>query len=79
MFYFTKYINIQIFIISFLIGLCFIYVLGPEKKNIYIYPNLDNINKILFKDKTDSCFYFKPEEVDCTKNKSLIDKIPLQF
>ena len=42
-----KYMSIPIFIASFLIGLIFIYLYGPETKNIYIYPSPDNYKEIL--------------------------------
>lgn len=73
-----NYISVPIFLISFAIGLFFIYILGPEMKTIYIYPSPENIDKILFKDKADNCFYFKEQNVECPKNKSLISKIPIQ-
>jgi hypothetical protein len=72
------YISIPIFLISFAIGLFFIYILGPEMKTIYIYPNPETVDKVLFKDKADNCFYFEEESVDCPTNKSLISSIPIQ-
>jgi len=73
-----KYVSIPIFLISFTIGLFFIYVLGPEIKTIYIYPSPENVDKILFKDKADNCFYFEEQEVKCPKDEKLISKIPMQ-
>lgn len=73
-----NYISIPIFLISFSIGLFFIYILGPEMKTIYIYPSPENVDKILFKDKADNCFYFEETPVKCPNNESLISKIPIQ-
>ncbi len=67
-----------IFLLSFSIGLFFIYILGPEIKKIYIYPSPENVDKILFKDKAENCFYFNEENVECPKDESLISKIPIQ-
>jgi len=72
------YISFPIFIISFAIGLFFVYILGPEKKIIYIYPSPENINKILFKDKANNCFSFKEQEVQCPQDEGLISQIPIQ-
>ena len=72
------YISFPIFIISFAIGFFFVYILGPEKKIIYIYPSPENINKILFKDKADNCFSFQEEEVPCPEDEGLISQIPMQ-
>jgi hypothetical protein len=73
-----NYISLPVFLISFAIGLFFIYILGPEIKTILVYPSPENIDKILFKDKADNCFYFEESQVECPKDTSLISKIPIQ-
>lgn len=73
-----NYISIPIFLISFAIGIFFVYILGPEIKTVFIYPSPENVDKILFKDKADNCFSFQEEIVDCPKDESLISKIPMQ-
>lgn len=73
-----NYISFPIFLLSFAIGLFFVYILGPEMKTIYIYPSPENINNLLFKDKADNCFYFQEEIVECPKDETLISKIPIQ-
>jgi len=72
------YISLPVFLISFAVGLFFIYILGPEMKTIYIYPSPENVNRVLFKDKADNCFYFEEEAVECPKDESLISHIPIQ-
>lgn len=73
-----NYISIPVFIISFAIGLFFVYVLGPEMKKILIYPSPENVDNVLFKDNADNCFYFKPVEVSCPSDESKITSIPIQ-
>lgn len=74
----VNYISIPIFLISFTIGLFFIYILGPEMKTIYIYPSPENTNKVLFKDKADNCFYFDEKIVNCPNDKDIFN-IPIQI
>ena len=73
-----EYISFPIFLISFAVGIFFVYIYGPEMKTIYIYPSPENINKFLFKDKADNCFSFVANEVECPKYDYMISKIPLQ-
>jgi hypothetical protein len=73
-----NYISIPIFLISFAIGLFFVYILGPEMKTIYVYPTPENVDKILFKDKADNCFTFQEQVVECPTDESLISSIPIQ-
>lgn len=74
-----NYISIPVFLISFVIGLFFVYIFGPEMKTIYIYPSPENVDKILFKDKADNCFRFEPQETECPKDASLLSSIPIQI
>jgi len=73
-----NYISLPVFLVSFSIGLFFVYILGPETKTIFIYPTPENVNKVLFKDKANNCFSFEQEFVDCPKSDFLISKIPMQ-
>ena len=54
-----NYISLHVFLVSFAIGLFFMYILGPNMKKIIIYPSPENVDKVLFKDNADNCFYFK--------------------
>ena len=73
-----KYISLPVFIISFAIGLLFVYMLGPEQKTIYVYPTPENVDKMLFKDKANNCFRFEEESIDCPSDPSKISDIPMQ-
>jgi len=73
-----KYISLQVFLISFAIGVFFIYILGPDMKTIYIYPTPENVDKFLFMDKADNCFKYDAMEVKCPTDRNLLNEIPLQ-
>ena len=73
-----NYISIPVFLVSFAIGLFFIYVLGPKMKKILIYPSPENVDKVLFKDNADNCFLYKQVEVKCPSDESKITRIPIQ-
>jgi len=74
----SKYISIKIFLISFIVGMFFIYIIGPDNKIVYIYPTPDNIDKIQYKDHADNCFVYNKTEVTCPTKDYLIQKIPVQ-
>ena len=74
----TKFFDGKAFVISLAIGIFFVYISAPENQVIYIYPNPENTNKYLYKDKTDTCYKFSPKQVECPEKKSLIMKYPIQ-
>jgi hypothetical protein len=74
----SKYLSLPIFLISFALGLFFVYILGPESKTIYIYPNPQNYMNIQYKDAVDQCFEFKPVETTCPINPFSLKTVPIQ-
>ena len=75
---FTKYICLYTFLISFSIGLFFIYILGPDVKTIYVYPSLNNYLKYQYKDKSDQCFEYSANEIKCPMMPFMVKTIPIQ-
>jgi hypothetical protein len=74
----TKYINVPVFIISFAIGLFFVYATVGDMRTIYIYPSPENAELMLYRDKASQCFAFEQKEVECPVNPMEIAKIPTQ-
>ncbi len=74
----SKYINIPVFIISFAIGMLFVYLYTDEKRVIYVYPTPETVDKLQYKDSTGACFHFKQMEVECPKKSSDLAKLPVQ-
>lgn len=73
-----KFLNFPAFIISLALGLFVSYTFHSNYEEIHVYPNLNNINDILYKDKANQCFKFKAEKIECPKDPKEITKIPIQ-
>jgi hypothetical protein len=73
-----SYINFPYFIISFALGLFLVYIHGEDVKVIKVYPNPSNVETILYKDSSNSCFKMKPQEVRCPSDISKLFNIPFQ-
>ena len=63
-----KFISIPVFLISFVVGLIFIYIWGEDLHPVYIYPTPENAGEILYKDNADSCYTYKATDAECTYN-----------
>tara|TARA_X000000368_G_scaffold199077_1_gene157170 strand:+ start:806 stop:1039 length:234 start_codon:yes stop_codon:yes gene_type:complete len=71
-----KILNFKIFLLSFILGIVFIY-LKNEKKHVIIYPTPYNKNKFQFVDKADNCFKYEFEHIKCPSDSNKIKKIPV--
>jgi len=69
------FLNIKAFLISFAIGLFYIYISNPSTKKITVFPTVDNQSKFQFRDKADNCTSFKRVAHECSAD--VID-IPVQ-
>lgn len=73
-----KYIHIPTFIISFAVGMLFVYLYTDDKRTILVYPRPDNIGELAYRDPAGACFYFKQTEVKCPSDAKKIAKMPTQ-
>jgi hypothetical protein len=71
-----KYIYISFFLLSFIVGLIYFYFSEPEKQIIYIHPTPDNVEQNIYKDKSNSCYKYTQEEVECIGD---ISEFPAQI
>ncbi len=67
---FTKYINFKAFLISFSIGLLYIYLTDDYKKIIIVYPTPMNKENKVYVDKANNCFKYNLGETSCSENKN---------
>ena len=70
-------INPFYFIISFAIGLFFVYAITPPPEVIVKFPSPFNAGSITYKDKADTCYVYKADKVACPMDKKLIKPQPL--
>jgi hypothetical protein len=72
-----KFVNIPVFILSFAIGVFFVYLYQPDKRVVYVYPTPESVDLLQYKDATGHCFDFKQTKVKCPADGS-IAKLPPQ-
>jgi hypothetical protein len=72
----TKYINISIFLLTFLIGIIYIYNFDYNRK-VIVNPTPYNIDKIEYKDEAENCYSYKIKDVACPSNKNKIKNLPV--
>lgn len=73
-----KYINFSYFIVSFAIGILFVYINELDPRIIRVYPTPETIDILQYKDKAGVCFEMKQKIVNCPEDKSKINVIPPQ-
>lgn len=73
-----SYISWPAFIISFAIGVFYIYISLPKQRVVTVYPTQDNADFFNFSDKAHNCFKFEQEMKTCPANDDQLKTIPMQ-
>lgn len=63
---------------GFAIGLFCVYVLKPAPVMVIKYPNLDNVETTIYRDRNGTCFKYAVKQVDCDAEEDRIKPYPLQ-
>ena len=74
----SKFMNIPVFVISFAIGVLFVYLYTDTNRTIIVYPTHENYNLLQYRDKVGNCYSIEESEVQCPTDPSLIAKVPAQ-
>ncbi len=74
----TNKIYLNVFLYSLAIGMLLVYLMGADKKVIYVYPNMASYQDIMFQDTSHQCYQYKPVETSCPYDESRIKKLPIQ-
>ena len=69
-------INLPAFIISFLLGILYVYFTSPPQQDIVVYPTDDNKHLFQFRDKINNCFQLKQNIIKCSND---VEEIPIQL
>jgi hypothetical protein len=72
-----KHIVIIPLIIGIVVGIVGVYLVKPDQKIVYKYPNPVEKNKTIYKDKNGVCYTYSAKEKDCDKNESRLKPFPL--
>lgn len=59
-------LNLTALVSSFAIGVLFTYLVTPPPKVIVKFPSPFNAGRILYRDRSDTCYKFKSDAVDCS-------------
>ena len=72
-----NFINPTVFLISFIIGIVFVYILQPEPIVVYKFPNPENSGQLTYQDENKNCYKYESTEVQCPSDPDLILEHPL--
>jgi hypothetical protein len=70
------YINLFWFLLSFTIGLFYIYITNPPRNIIYKFPSPINSKNTIYRDNSNLCYKFVSTRSECPINKELIKEQP---
>jgi hypothetical protein len=60
-------INPLYFIISFAVGILFVYIITPPPEIVLKFPSPYNAGNVTYKDKGETCYKYRADTVSCTK------------
>lgn len=70
-------LNPLYFFVSFAVGLFFVYIITPPPEVVIKFPSPFNAGKITYKDKGDTCYMYRADNVQCPVDKTVIKPQPL--
>lgn len=66
-------IDLKYFVISFCIGILFVYINTPKQKLVHKFPSPDN-NDLIYHDNNESCYKYHSKEVKCPKESKISEQ-----
>lgn len=62
------FFNFRAFIISFAIGIFFVYVFQPPKRIVYKFPNPESAKRDIYQDANGTCYKIEAAETRCNNS-----------
>ena len=72
-----EHFNILGLVAGIVVAIIFEFVVKPEKKVIFKYPNPTIAGDTIYKDKNGVCYKYIATKADCDKNESRLKDFPL--
>ena len=69
--------NPFVFLAGIIAGIFLICTMRLKTKEIIRYPNPENVDTTIYRDKNGVCFKFKSNDVSCEDNASAIKEFPI--
>ena len=64
-------LNITCLVISFAIGMLYVYITTPNPEVVLKFPSPHNTGKITYKDNSDNCYKYVHEKVNCDSSSNI--------
>ncbi len=65
------------FFVAFGVGIMIVYISTPPPEIVLKFPSPYNAGQVLYRDKANSCYRYKAEDVACPRDKSKIRPQPI--
>mgnify|MGYP004080754775 FL=1 len=73
-----KLFSIKFFVAGLMLGAVLLAIYPSVGKTVTIYPSKENEKHIQYVDRSNSCFEFNVQEVECPSNPNSVKIIPIQ-
>jgi hypothetical protein len=67
-------LNLTYLVISFCIGIGFVYFTTPPPTVVNKFPSPFNVDDTIYKNSEDKCYRYKSEKVNCSKHDNVVDQ-----
>lgn len=68
----SKVVRVNYLVVSFAIGMFFVWMQSKERKKVYVFPSPDTVENVQYTDSSGMCFTYKQEHVPCPADKKKI-------